>query len=133
MSKIKLKVKKAADGTVGLYKNKKLVTSVEIKKDVHMEIDVGSGFNEGAFVSVFSLFENVRKRKGKSLGDWKRSNPSVQPSTEINVAITSPTAILVTDVNTKEEDGDFFFGVTVMDGQQPYETDPELKVKKIAK
>ena len=56
MSNIRLNVRRDPDGKVALYKNKKEVTSVEIKKDVSMEIEVGSGFSAAAAVSSFFGF-----------------------------------------------------------------------------
>ena len=131
MSNIKLTAECDEKGTMALYKNKKVVTKVKIQKDVNMEIGVGEGFDGGAKVSAFSLFENINGAKGKSIGTWTRTKPSDQPSTEISVDEDGPAAILVTDTDHQDYDGLFFFSVEVTDDNASYDTDPELQVKKL--
>lgn len=130
MSNIKLNVQRDANGVVALYKNNKAVTSVEIKKDVDMEIDVGDGFGAAARVSAFSLFTNVNGAKGAGIGTWTRQAPTVQPSTEIAIAANGDAGVKVTDTDTTVDEELFFFSVQVTDGAAVYDTDPELKVKK---
>lgn len=130
MSNIKLDVQRDASGNVALYKNKKVVTLVEIKKDVNMEVDIGSGFNPGATVSAFSLFTNTSGAKGSIIGTWSRSAPSTQPSTEVSIAASGAAAIVVTDTDTTVDEEMFFFSIQVTDGAATYDTDPELRVKK---
>jgi len=131
MSNVKLNVKRDAAGTVALFKNNKEVTSVEIKKDVNMEIEIGTGFNTGAQVSAFSLFNNVNGTKGSFIGTWKRMTPTDQPSPELFIETEGSTAIQVTDTDSKSVDALFFFSVQVTDGKATYDTDPELRVKKL--
>jgi hypothetical protein len=131
MSNVKLNVKRDASGHVALYKNKKEVTSVEIKKNVKMKINIGDGFNAGATVSSFSLFENVRGTKGNDIGTWDRTNPATQPSDEIDVAADGAAAIVVTDTDRSTVDELFYFSIQVTDGKKTYDTDPELKVKRV--
>jgi hypothetical protein len=131
MSNVQLNVRRDANGNVALYKNNQEVTSVEIKKDVSMQIGVGDGFTAGANVASFSLFNNVSGAKGTAIGTWSRTNPTVQPSAEISIAADGAAAIVVTDTDTKTVDELFYFSIQVQDGTTTYDTDPELKVKKI--
>ena len=131
MSNVKLDVRRDSNGHVALFKNNKEVTSVEIKKDVNMEIEIGTGFTTGAAVSSFSLFTNVSGGKGTPIGTWNRNNPTAQPSTEIAIAPDGAAAIVVTDTDTKNVDELFYFSIQVTDGTATYDTDPELRVKKL--
>lgn len=130
MSNVVLKVQRDAKGKVVLYNNQMVVTLVELKKDVNMEVDIGSGFNAGAQVSGFSLFINDNGTKGSLIGTWNRGTPSFQPSTEVSVAAKGAASILVTDTDTTVDEEMFYFSIQVTDGKLTYDTDPELKVKK---
>lgn len=131
MSNVQLNVQKSPSGTVALFEKGQEVTSVEISQNVKMEIDIGTGFTSGATVSGFSLFNNVNGAKGRSIGNWSRATPNDQPSPEISIAVDGATGIQVTDTDTTTEDELFYFSIQVADGNEVYDTDPELKVKKI--
>ena len=123
-------VQRDANGKVLLYNDQMVVTLVELKKDVNMEVEIGSGFNAGAQVSGFSIFYNSKGNKGTLIGTWNRGTPSFQPSTEVSVAAKGAAAILVTDTDTTVDEEMFFFSIQVTDGKLTYDTDPELKVKR---
>jgi len=131
VSKVTLDVNLGPHGKVVLTEGHKPVTLVEIRKDRDMLIEIGTGFGTGANVSAFGLFHTKEGRKGSSIGTWRRTEPGTQPSSILSVSSSGPAAIVVKDTDTTNEDGLFFFSVHVTDGSQVFDTDPELKVKKI--
>jgi len=130
MSTMNLTIDKDSNGNAILMKNSQTVTTITIKNDKNMNIDVGAGFGTGAFICSFKTFAEVNGAKGSLTGTWNRSVPNTQPSTEFSIATSGTTGILVTDTDDVADD-QMFFSVQVDDGGTIYDSDPELKVKKI--
>lgn len=130
METIQLLVNLTSTGTVTLTKDGKIVTTVTIEKDKDMAISIGTGFGKTAFVSTFSIYHETSGSKGTIIGSWNSTTPSSQPSNEMSVATFGNTGIMITDTNTVADDT-VFFSVQVKDGSNVYNSDPELKVKKM--
>ncbi len=131
MNPTTLNVNLSSTGTVtSTGTNGKVVTSVTIKKNQDMVINIGTGFGTTAYINSFSLFTEVSGTKGTTIGTWNRTTPTIQPSTEMSITTNGTTGILVTDTDTVTDD-QVFFAVQVTDSGTVYTTDPELKVKKM--
>ncbi len=128
MGKIKVDICKETDGSVYLKQNNQVVTSITIKNDKDLEIDVGAGFSSAATVESMTLYNIVGGAKGTPIGTWTRTAPTAQPSACVDIS-ASGNSIVVVDTNTTA-DADVFFSVTAKDGGQSYPTDPELIIKK---
>lgn len=135
MSNVTIDARLGADGKAYLYgSNNKIVTQVEIKKNTNMEITIGTGFSPTAAITKFTLYDvnaDGTKNTASVVGTWNRSAPTVPASTEISIAAKDAGAIEVTDTDSQPNDELFFFSITVTDGGSHYDSDPQLKVKKM--
>ena len=135
MSNVTISARLGTDGKSYLYdNNNKIVTQVEIKKNTNMEISIGTGFSGTAEITSFTLYgvkADGTKDVGNCLGTWLRTAPTTPPTTEVSVAATAGGAIEVTDTDSQPNDELFFFSIRVTDGGANYDSDPQLKVKKL--
>ena len=130
MGKTTIKMHKDANGKPWLGKDGSQVTSVTIKKDKDLKIDVSSDFTNAAQITEFVLYNTDGNHgKGSTIGTWARNTPATQPSADIDITVSGQ-GVLVVDTNDGTLDDDFFFSATCTDGTNTYTTDPELIVKK---
>lgn len=136
MSNVTIDARLGSDGKSYLYgNNNKIVTEVEIKKNTDMVITIGSGFSNTAEISKFVLYPVLAdgtKDSANPIGTWQRGNPTQEPTDYVSIAAATAGGVQVTDTDGHTNDGLFFFSITVADGGANYDSDPQLKVKKIA-
>jgi polyribonucleotide nucleotidyltransferase len=126
----KIKINHDEEGNVSFTENGKALGDLEISSDKNLEVKLGTGFSgQGAAITAMELFTSVSGTKGTSLGTWERSDPTTQPNADVKIVKTGH-HIVVNDTNSTNDDDTFFFSVTATDGTRPYNSDPELKVRK---
>ncbi len=91
-----------------------------------------SGFSKNAQITEVKIYDNatVNKQdaKGSLIGTWSRSNPNSVPIGEVTIKEASNSVTLEdTDATSDEK---YWYGLTVVDGSQLFNPDPELIVKK---
>jgi len=95
-------------------------------------INVGSGFPSDSKISNITFFDNAtvngRDAKGTEIGSWSRGEPTLQPSSDLNVTQNS-NSIEVEDVTTKTHDFKVWYSLQVSHGRDNWFADPEMIVK----
>jgi hypothetical protein len=126
----KIKINHDDQGNVTFTQNGQTPGLLEISGDNNLEVKLGTGFSgSGAKILSMELFTDVNHGKGSSIGTWERSNPSVQPTTDMEIE-KKGSHIVVNDTNQTGSDDYYFFAITATDGTNNYSSDPELKVRK---
>ena len=126
----KIKINHDDQGNVTFTQNGQTPGLLEISSDNNLEVKLGTGFSgNGAKILSMELFNDANHGKGTSIGTWERSNPSVQPSSDMEIE-KKGSHIVVNDTNATRTDDFYFFAITATDGTRNYSSDPELKVRK---
>lgn len=129
-STTKIKINHDGEGNVTFTENGNKPRDLEISGDNNLEIKLGTGFSgSNAKITGMELFTDVNHAKGTCIGTWLRTDPTKQPSSDMEIK-KKDHHIVVNDTNASGSDDCYFFSVTATDGTNSYSSDPELRVKK---